>query len=206
MPITNRNITLILAAALLTTTDAAAQMPPHIPKPVLMRAQTSIQQILPEGQADYEQSRDAENSQVVYKGIFSWHHMEEEPSFSWMVKGMDEYKPDAAVLVQLQPLMQQYKFGIFLGTWCEDSQNLIPKLYKILQELNINWEEVMLIGMDRAKTTHTPQAQQLVKQYSVSLVPTILLLNADGTEAGRITETVQKSVEADLLAIMKGNK
>ena len=53
--------------------------------------------------------------------------------------------------------------------------------------------------MDRAKTTTTTAGAELVNKYKVSLLPTILFTDSNGQEVGRITETVSKSIEWDLV-------
>jgi thiol-disulfide isomerase/thioredoxin len=181
-------------------------MPPDKIRPITMKPVDTIQQVITTRQSSYATLKDPENGQVVYKGIFSYHDMEQEPTFHWVIQGMDDYKPDAAATEYLQKTSSYYKLLVFMGTWCEDSQNLIPKLYKILQTINVNWEDIMIVGMDRAKTTNTAEGQQLVNEYKVTLVPTIVVLDRDGAETGRITETVKKSVEWDLVGIVGSKK
>ena len=50
------------------------------------------------------------------------------------------------------------------------------------------------------------EAQELAKQYNITLLPTIILLKADGTEAGRIVETAPKSIEWALTDMISGRK
>ena len=56
-----------------------------------------------------------------------------------------------------------------------------------------------MYGVDRTKTTKDGAHEQ----YNVSKVPTIIILDK-GVEKGRITETTRKSVDADLVNIIKG--
>lgn len=186
---------------------ATAQIPPGGKiRPVAMKPKDTLQQVIPTRTADHTTLKDEKNGQVVYKGIFSFRDMEEEPTFSWLPHGMDEYKADATATDYLQKTISGYKLLIFLGTWCEDSQNMIPKLFKILNDINIAWEDLEMVGMDRAKTTTTTTGQQLAKQYNITLLPTIVVLNYKDEEIGRITETVSKSVEWDLVGIIGGQK
>ena len=87
---------------------------------------------------------------------------------------------------------------VFLGTWCDDSHELIPKLEKVLQLIQYPQSSLTMFGVDRAKTTTTHDE----KQYKITLVPTIIVFDKD-REIGRITESVQKSIEADLEAMLK---
>ena len=152
--------------------------------------------------SDYETSKDPKNGQVVYKGYFYYADMKKEPTFAWLQKGIDEYQPDSATINYLKAYTGSYDMLVFMGTWCEDSQNLIPKLYKVCDRMNAGIEQKLVIGMDREKTTRTDNAISQAARYKVTLLPTIILINSKGEEAGRITETVKKSVEGDLADII----
>jgi len=196
-----------LPALMMLSMMAIAQMPPGGKiRPMTMKAKDTLQQVITIRNADHATLKDEKNSQLVFKGIFSFRDMEPEPTFEWLPHGMDEYRPDNVATDYLQKTIGNYKLLIFLGTWCEDSQNLLPKLFKVLQNINVAWEDLMMIGMDRAKTTNNAQAQQLAKQYNITLLPTIVVLNSNGEETGRITETVSKSIEWDLVSIIGGQK
>ena len=82
---------------------------------------------------------------------------------------------------------------VFAGTWCSDTQNLLPKFYKSLDDAGIARERVKLYLLDEQKNS----PEQLEKQYQVVSVPTFIVLQ-NGKELGRIVESVQQSIEADL--------
>jgi thiol-disulfide isomerase/thioredoxin len=82
---------------------------------------------------------------------------------------------------------------VFIGTWCDDSHYLLPKLTKVLQLAGYPLTGVTMYGTDRDKKTKNGEQAQ----YGITLVPTIILLK-NGKEAGRITESALKSVEEDL--------
>lgn len=204
MPHIRLALTIVLAFLAVNT---VAQMPPGGKvKPVVMQPKENMQQAIATRTSDYATLKDEKNEQVVYKGIFSYHDMEQEPTFHWLVEGIENYKPDATATDYLKQVMGNYKLLIFIGTWCEDSQHLLPQLYKVLQTINLNWEDVMIVGLDRTKTTTTEEGKQLVKQYDISLLPTIVVLNSDGKETGRIIEAAQKSIEWDLVEILSGRR
>ena len=58
-------------------------------------------------------------------------------------------------------------------------------------------DEIAMYGVEREKTTRS----ELLQKYGITNLPTIIVMKG-GAEAGRITETVKKSVEADLLKIV----
>jgi thiol-disulfide isomerase/thioredoxin len=152
-------------------------------------------------QSDFDISKDAENGAVVYKGAFSIDAMQKETTFSWMDNGINSYKPNEKDVAYLKTNLPAYKMVVVLGTWCEDSQNLVPKLYKTLQESSYPMSQLQMFGADRAKHTKNNEHEQ----YNIKFVPTIILIK-DGKEAGRIVETVQKSIEADLVSLIEKSK
>ncbi len=187
---------------LLPAFPAIAQMPRDI-KPGSVTQKDTLQQVIASRTADYETSKDAKNGSVVFKGIFSYRDMAQEPTFEWLPKGMDEYSPRSRSVSYLSEHLKGHKLLIFLGTWCGDSKDVVPKLYKVLSESEIAHEDIMLVGMDRAKTTTTTTGTDLKEKYGIRLLPTIIVINDRGEEVGRITESVHKTVEQDLVAILK---
>ncbi len=194
---------LSVIAAITLSAPAMAQLPPNKHKPVLMQQKDSLQQFITTREPDYEVLKDPNNDRVVFKGLFAYTDMIDEPSFSWLTTGIDEYKPDAASLQYLRQHIGKYKLAIYLGTWCGDSKDLVPKLFRVLQDLNIRYDELMMVGMDREKTTLTKEGKKLVKKFKIKLLPTFVLIDEQGHEAGRIEESVNKSIEADLAEIIK---
>lgn len=197
---------LFTTMALLSNTPAIAQIPPMHQEPVPAGSRDTLQQMIQTRTADYETSKDAKNSSVVFKGIFSYNDLAAEPTFTWLPTGMDEYHPRKKSVEYLAENIKDYQLLVFLGTWCSDSKDLVPKLYKVLDRANISYENIMLVGMDRAKTTTTTTAMELVNKYKISLLPTIILIDQNGKEAGRIIEGANRSVEQDLAGIIRSVK
>lgn len=188
-----------------TSVCAQAQIPVTSIKPVPAPHMDTLQQ--PLAATAFETSKDEKTGHIVYKGTFTCKNMASEPTFAWLDSGIVAYKPDTLTLPYLSSTIRQYNILVFVGTWCEDSQNLLPKLYKLLQSIDISYENIVLIGMDRAKTTTTTAGIDLVSRYKVALLPTILFTDSNGEEVGRITESVSKSIEWDLVDLFsKANK
>jgi thiol-disulfide isomerase/thioredoxin len=149
-------------------------------------------------QSNFETATDEQNGSVVFKGNISFNDLQTEKTFEWFQKSK-AYIPDAASITFLKDNLSRYRMVVFMGTWCEDSHYLIPRLHKVLSEAGYPMAEFTMYGVDRTKTTKDGAHEQ----YKVSKVPTIILIQ-NGIEKGRITETAQKSVEADLVNIIKG--
>jgi thiol-disulfide isomerase/thioredoxin len=146
----------------------------------------------------YTISKDFKNDELVFNGSITFDDLNKEPTFDWMKTGRDEYHPDIKTTTFIGEHLKDYSMIVFLGTWCSDSQDMIPRFEKVLQTINYPEATITMYGVDRTKKTKNGEN----KKYKIKLVPTIILLR-DGKEAGRITETVHKSIEADIAAIIK---
>ena len=147
----------------------------------------------------YTVLKDPKNEQVVFKGPVTYADLTKEPTFDWLKSGIDAYKPKQGKIKILKERLTpaNYSIMVFLGTWCSDTHDMLPQFFKVLNEINYPITQVTMYGVERDKTTRSED----VKKYSITNLPTIILLK-DGKETGRITETVNKSVEADLVKIV----
>ncbi len=72
---------------------------------------------------------------------------------------------------------------VFGGTWCHDSQNLLPVFYRLIDKSGFPDSKITLIGLDRDKTA----PDNLTKTYNVTNVPTFIVMH-NGKEIGRVVE------------------
>ena len=122
-----------------------------------------------------------------------------------------EYSPDQAVLLELQELIQGAELSVVLGTWCSDSSREIPRLWKILEDIGYPVGDVKMFAVGSSRftlemgisTEVLGWSNRTKRFYEVERVATIIVCR-DGEELGRIVETPDKSVEEDLLEILKG--
>lgn len=192
----------MMASAVLTASTTTAQIPPDRNKPVLMQPKDTLKQFFPSITPDYEVERDPKNDRVVFKGLFAYADLIDEPTFSWITTGMEEYAPDKEAVQFLKNNLNRYTLFIAVGTWCGDSKELLPKLFRVLQDAGISHEYLMMAGLDRDKTTLTKEGKKAVRKYKIKLLPTFVVLDGNGHEVGRIEESVNKSVEEDLVEII----
>ena len=150
----------------------------------------------------YDTLRDPENGRLTYKGPVTFDDLNKQPLFTWEKTNSAAYEPVAKEISFLENNLKEYSIVVFMGTWCGDSHEMIPKLEKVLQKAGYPLTRVTMFGVDRPKTTKNGEE----KKYDVKFVPTIILFNNEGKEAGRITENVMKSVEADMADIIEKDK
>jgi thiol-disulfide isomerase/thioredoxin len=74
-------------------------------------------------------------------------------------------------------------FIVFGGTWCEDTQNLLPQFYKLQELTGMKEDRIVFFGVDRDKKT----IDNIAQTFNITNVPTIIVMK-DGKEAGRVVE------------------
>ncbi len=153
--------------------------------------------LMAQGTGDYETIPSEQEGEVIYKGTCNFSDISTVPDFNWS-ETVAAYEPDAASIAILKEKLKGYQLLVFLGTWCEDSHRLVPQLYKVLQAADYPLDQVRLEALDRDKKGKNDSEQQ----YDVLFVPTILVFK-DGVLIGKITETVQASVEEDLAMMLR---
>lgn len=122
-------------------------------------------------------------NEKTFKGIISREVLLSDTSFHWYAENLKGYKPNASALEGLQKNKDSIQLLTFMGTWCEDSHSVIPKLYSLLDASGFSQDRVTLIGVDRNKKT----LSHLSEALNVTKVPTIIVLK-NGVEVGRVIE------------------
>ncbi len=149
-------------------------------------------------QKPYSISKDEQTGQKIFKGPVTLADLQGEPSFTWWARSTEGYTPDANVITYLRDALSSCTIITIMGTWCDDSQNLVPKLAKVLGAAKFPMERFAMFGVDRAKETGGIES----RAYQVKRVPTIVVFK-DNKEIGRIVESVGRSVELDLAQIVQ---
>lgn len=150
-----------------------------------------------EGTSKYSTSKDRKNGELVYRGPVVVEDLKKEPTFGWLQRGMDDYKLDTPIINMLTERLQPYDVTVFLGTWCDDSHTMIPRMLKVLEASKYRGNLTMY-GVDRDKTTGCGDE----KKYNINRIP-VVILSKDGKEVGRVTEVIERSMEEDMLRAMK---
>jgi thiol-disulfide isomerase/thioredoxin len=102
--------------------------------------------------------------------------------FTGMLK-ISKATPNTTALENLKKNKDTIQILCFMGTWCEDSQNIIPKFYSLLDAAGFSPDRVTLIGVDRKKKT----LSHLCEALNIINVPTIIVTK-NGKEIGRVVE------------------
>ena len=132
---------------------------------------------------NYEISTDTENGSKVFKGLLNRSDIESDTSFKWFKENMKFGQADAAAVSAFQKNAAKFQMVVFGGTWCEDTQNLLPVFYRLVDKSGYPDSSITLIGVDRAKTS----LFNLHNVFHVTDVPTFIVMK-DGKEVGRVVE------------------
>lgn len=109
------------------------------------------------------------------------------------------YRVDESFLDTLKTKIgTNLKIDVYLGLWCSDSKNNVPKFIKIIDKVNNSNLPVNYYTVERKPHQGI---KYFVENLKVERVPTFIIYR-DGKEIGRIVENPQKSLVEDFLEII----
>jgi hypothetical protein len=94
---------------------------------------------------------------------------EVEDNFSWFASGYDNYSPDSSAISQLKDKLPEYTILVFAGTWCEDTQALLPLFYKSIDLAAFPREKAELYLLDKKKKSPLKRESVLQKHRFSSI-------------------------------------
>lgn len=150
-------------------------------------------------QSQYQVLPDKSGAKTL-KGILSRELLMSDTSFSWFAENQKGYSPNKDALDGLKKYADSVQLLVFMGTWCEDSHFIVPKLYMLADAAGFKDQNITLIGVDRDKKT----LSHLSEALNVTKVPTIIVMR-NGKEEGRVVEFGKYGLfDMDLGTIFKG--
>jgi hypothetical protein len=108
------------------------------------------------------------------------------------------YSPDLDIVARLQKIHEEINVEIFLGTWCPDCRRHVSAYFKIMDMVANPLVTTTLTGIPRDRAAR----EKYIAGRDIERVPTIIV-SFRGREIGRIVETPEVSVEADLWRIIE---
>lgn len=135
--------------------------------------------------------------QNVITGITDVRILERSVGYRWFKDGYSNYQPNVSAISVLREAPKDIQLFVFAGTWCEKSQQLLPQFYKVADLAGIAKQRITLCFLDRDK--RSPQGME--NNYNINTTPVFIILQK-GVEIGRITESVNQSIEADLADLL----
>ena len=146
---------------------------------------------------NYKISVDEQNGEPIILGYCPLSAMNDSVFSNTWTSEYNNYQPDYETLDSLEGRLDSTNIKIVFRSTCSDSQEQLPRFFKILNELNYDVNTINLIGVNREKQGLSNEAEGL----NIQFVPTIILYK-NGGEIGRIVETPYESLEKDLWGIL----
>ena len=130
----------------------------------------------------YQVSYDTKGRKVL-RGLITRADIENDTAFGWFQKNYKLGKPDANTVTAFKQHADNFKLLVFAGTWCPDTQNLLPEFYRLTDAAGFADSSITLIGVDNEKTTYA----HLNTTFHLVDVPTFIVMK-NGKEVGRVVE------------------
>ena len=136
-------------------------------------------------QTPYTSSKDEKHPEVtVLKGIISKYALQNDSTFNnWYNSNQSIYDPPKDIVNAMEAAKDKFQFVIFGGTWCEDTQFILPRFFKLQEQSGFPDQRISFFGVNRAKQT----LGNLAAAFNITNVPTIIVMK-DGKEVGRVVE------------------
>lgn len=136
-------------------------------------------------QSEYEITKDPNDRNVkILRGTINKYLIQNDTAFKWYNPNQQNYKPDTAILNALAKVkVAKMQLIVFGGTWCEDTQSILPKFFKLQEMSGVPDNNITLFGVNRTKVSlgHIAEALGIIN------VPTIIVMK-EGKELGRVVE------------------
>jgi thiol-disulfide isomerase/thioredoxin len=124
--------------------------------------------------------------------------LENNPEHTWYDNNYREYQPDVEKIRALRGYSDDMNVEIYMGTWCPDTRRDMPKFIKVLDEIGVPEENIIIIGLDRTKTS----SDDISIRRGITFVPTFIVYYKN-EEVGRLDEIFSKRPEEYLLEFIK---
>ena len=133
---------------------------------------------------------------LLEEGVVDIDYLKKSPKTYWFNENFENYTVEKINRDNFSELYN-YDIEIFMNTLCHDSQREIPRLIKILKELNFPENKLKIILLNPNKESE--MGYEVNK--NITNTPTIIF-NLDNIEVNRIVEFPKESLENDILKIL----
>ena len=100
------------------------------------------------GQGQYEALKDNDGGKIL-KGIISRDILAHDTSFKWYANNLKAYSGSYAANFGKQK--DSIQLVIFLGTWCEDSQTILPRFFSFFDAAGLSDDRYHLMVLTETK-------------------------------------------------------
>ena len=123
---------------------------------------------------------------------------------SWFSENFENYQLDESVIEDISKTLKDYTITVFMGTWCGDSKQEVPRFYKILEACNFPIQQLTVIAVNRKPYMYKQSPNHEESGLNIHRVPTIIFYK-NRKEVNRIVEHPVETLEKDILKIISAN-
>ena len=134
-------------------------------------------------------------------GVIDKDGLTQDPFKTWFDQHYESYETNSKSIRSIRSELKNYEIKVFMGTWCGDSRQEVPRFYKILDKMNFPMEKLTVIAVDNSRKNYKKSPTGEEKGRNIHRVPTFIFYK-DGKEVNRIVEHPKESLEADMVRIL----
>jgi thiol-disulfide isomerase/thioredoxin len=135
-------------------------------------------------QAQYQILKDEKHpEQHILRGIINKYLLQNDTTYKWYASNANGYKADTAIILAFEKIKDKVQFVVFGGTWCEDTQFILPKFFKLQEMSGVADTSITFFGVNRAKKS----LGSIADAFGIINVPTIIVMK-NGKEIDRVVE------------------
>ncbi|MDG2475429.1 MAG: thioredoxin [Flavobacteriaceae bacterium] len=131
------------------------------------------------------------------EGVVDIDYLFNSPNTEWFKNNYDSYKIDTNTLNNDYSNIYEYEIEIYMNTRCHDSEREVPRMIKILNQLNFSEENLKIILLNSEKKS----SDGYEKGKNITNTPTIIF-SKNSIEKNRIVEFPYENLEKDILKII----
>nr|WP_321225219.1 thioredoxin family protein [uncultured Psychroserpens sp.] len=123
---------------------------------------------------------------------------------SWFTKNYNEYNVDDSIIKDFKSNLANYEILLFMGTWCGDSKQEVPKFLKILDACDFPESQLTIIALSSKPNMYKKSPNHEEAGLNIHRVPTFIFIK-NGKEVNRIVEHPVQNFEKDIRNIVTIN-
>lgn len=136
----------------------------------------------------------------IWMGKRTLKEIKANKKIEWFTDGYKDYKPDTAVIKEIQSLKcySDVRIVVVAGSWCDDTRVLVPQFCKMFDLCKFDESKLEFYFVDKDKN----DPENCKKKFDIFKIPTFIIYKKN-YDAGRVIESTQKNIESDILDILK---
>ena len=135
-------------------------------------------------------------------GKISVNDLQKAPYSQWYYPNQEDYHP--MMNEEVSKAMADVNVVIYLGTWCSDSQEWVPKFIKLWDALDLSQNRLQIVGVSNLPDKYKQAPDRSEVNYNIERVPTFIFFRGE-EEIGRIVEYPVGTLDEDVKSIALRN-